>query len=77
MSEFSFKKYEFDGQTAQFSYAYEDFEFTEKVEFFVSGTYSKNVLERALFLAFLVVGTSYYKAFPARTVRFERPYDLS
>ncbi len=71
MSEFSFKKYEFDGQTAQFSYAYEDFEFTEKVEFFVSGTYSKNVLERALFLAFLVVGTSYYKAFPARTVRFE------
>lgn len=71
MSEFVFKKYEFDGKTAQFLYAYEDFEFTEKVEFFVGETYNKNVLEQALFLAFLIVGTSYYKAFPTRTVRFE------
>ena len=37
----------------------------------MSETFNRAVLERALFLAFLTVGTSYYKAFPAVNIKFE------
>lgn len=71
MSDFIFKNYSYSNGLASFSYAYEDNEYTERVEFSPGEDHDSELLDRALFLAFLVVGTSYYKAFPARTVRFE------
>ena len=71
MSEFIFKDYNFDGKVASFRYGYDEIEYQESVTFETAAWYDEAVLDRALFLAFLVVGTSYYKAFPSTTVQFE------
>ncbi len=71
MSKFIFKDYSFDKQTntASFHYCFDDGkEFTEKVVFAQSGEYDEALLDRALFLAFLLAGTSYYKTFPSDSV---------
>lgn len=50
---------------AYFSYENSGIEFTETVEFTdVIQDYDKEVLDKALFLAFILIGTSYYKTFP-------------
>ena len=54
--------YSYSNGLASFSYAYEDNEYTERVEFSPGEDHDSELLDRALFLAFLVVGTSYYKA---------------
>jgi hypothetical protein len=71
MNEFVFESYDFDGKVASFRYTYGNLRYQESVTFDVGQWYDEAVLERALFLAFLVVGTSYYKAFPSPNVRFE------
>lgn len=75
MSTFYFADYGYDSdsQEAFFVYEYEAHTFRETVKFEkVEGQYSDELLERVLFLAFLTVGTSYYKAFPTQDVQFKK-----
>ncbi len=72
MNEFVFESYDFDGKVASFRYTYGNFRHQESVTFEVGQWYDEAVLQRALFLAFLVIGTSYYKAFPSPNVRFDK-----
>lgn len=71
---FVFRSYEFDAatKTAHFRYGFEDGRrFEEKIIFdAASEEYDRETLDRALFLSFILIGTSYYKAFPSREVVF-------
>lgn len=73
---FWFEEYSFSSETgvAEFRYSFDgERHFTERVLFQLSGDiYDDNVLERCLFLAFLVVGTSYYKCFPTVQAQFRQ-----
>jgi UDP-N-acetyl-alpha-D-muramoyl-L-alanyl-L-glutamate epimerase len=74
MSQFIFERYAFDPATAEasFHYRFDDGRsFVERVQFEAGESYNTDALERALQLAFLVIGTSYYKTFPTREVRFD------
>lgn len=75
MKTFVFEDYGFDAKTgiANFRYSYEDgMSFEEKIFYSPPGEYDERALERALFLAFLLVGTSYFKTFPTPNVRFAK-----
>lgn len=78
---FKFLNYTFDPQTlvAEFSYQGNDkIIFTEKVTFAkpkINTTTDSELLDRALFLAFMLIGTSYYKAHPTTTVELPQPLD--
>lgn len=71
---FIFNRYEFDRDTyeAAFFYQFSDGRaFCERIAFERGGEhYDEQVLERSLFLAFLLIGTSYYKTFPTHDVLF-------
>ena len=70
---FIFDSYSFDAAslTATFNYKFDDGrEFREEIIFTEATTYDQAVLDRALFLAFVLIGTSYYKTFPTREVEF-------
>jgi UDP-N-acetyl-alpha-D-muramoyl-L-alanyl-L-glutamate epimerase len=74
MNKFIFKNYEFNPttRTAFFRYGFSDgTEFEESVQFARAGEYDKELLDRALFLSFMLVGTSYYKAFPSKEISLE------
>ncbi len=78
MNRFIFDKYYFDEQelTAYFNYKFENGdEFVESVVFEAEPEYDNSVLDRALFLAFIIIGTSYYKAFPSVEVVINQPID--
>lgn len=78
MKTFIFKSYNFDKDKslASFSYAFEDgFDFTETVSFEVSVEYDDKLLDRALFLAFIIMGTSYYKTFPTTSIKLDAKLD--
>ncbi len=72
MSTFIFKDYTFNEKdlTAKFHYSFDDErEFTEMLVFSREEIeYNSEALERALFLAFILIGASYYKSFPSRKV---------
>lgn len=73
MSAFTFGEYEFDQATfaATFSYVFEEYQFTEKIQFVGQNSdYNREALTRALDLAHLLIGVSYYKAFPTREIMF-------
>lgn len=74
MSAFVFEDYGYDatGKTAYFTYRFDDDQsFTERIEFTeASATYDEAVFARAMFLAFILIGTSYYKTAPTRDIRF-------
>lgn len=78
---FKFLNYSFSPQTliAEFSYQGDDkIIFTEKVTFAkpkTTTTYNPELLDRALFLAFILIGTSYYKAHPTTKVELPQPID--
>lgn len=74
MNKFIFKNYRFNPttRTATFRYGFESgMEFEESVQFSRAGRYDPELLDRALFLSFMLVGTSYYKVFPSREVVLE------
>ena len=72
MTAFVFESYEFADGTARFHYRYDTFRYTETVTFATSDFEpNSDLLDRTLFLAFITVGTSYYKAFPTRDIKFE------
>jgi len=78
MNRFIFKSYSFDDEatTAHFLYGFEDGRnFEESVKFKKSVQYDNELLDRALFLAFVLIGTSYYKTFPSTEVVLEQPLD--
>lgn len=75
MSTFIFEDYTFDdaSSTASFLYRFDDGRrFVEKVTFSPGARPTGQVLDKALFLAFTVIGTSYFKTFPTPNVVFER-----
>lgn len=70
---FIFEEYSFDPATglAEFHYSFDaERQFTERIEFSKSWDYDEAALDRALWLAFLVSGTSYYKTFPTTEISF-------
>jgi UDP-N-acetyl-alpha-D-muramoyl-L-alanyl-L-glutamate epimerase len=75
MPDFIFKSYQYDGVTKQARFNYQNgpgLTFTETITFKQAKTdYNKAVLERAMFLAFILIGTSYYKTFPSPSVKLE------
>ncbi|MDK2899154.1 MAG: UDP-N-acetyl-alpha-D-muramoyl-L-alanyl-L-glutamate epimerase [Patescibacteria group bacterium] len=78
MNRFIFKSYSFNkvDKIASFNYEFEDGQhFTEKVKFNSSGKYNEGLLDKALFLAFVLVGVSYYKTFPSIEVLVDFPID--
>lgn len=59
-------------QVATFRYSNNGFNFTERLRFeTVLPNYDQNTLDRALFMAFVFIGVSYFKTFPTADVRFE------
>ncbi len=78
MNRFVFTSYEYSEEkaTAYFRYAFEDGQtFKEQVAFKPSKAYNPGALDRALFLAFVLIGTSYYKTFPSHEVVMDQPLD--
>jgi UDP-N-acetyl-alpha-D-muramoyl-L-alanyl-L-glutamate epimerase len=70
---FIFDSYTFSpvSLTAQFNYMFDDGRtFQETIVFDEAGEYDQAVLDKALFLAFVLIGTSYYKTFPVSEVSF-------
>lgn len=75
MKKFIFESYGFspETKTATFTYSFDgaDF-FTEEITYKVTNeSYDKDALERALFLAFALVGVSYYKLFPGAKIEWK------
>lgn len=78
---FTFLNYEFNPAdfVAKFHYLGADqTHFTEVVAFQKPAdtfSYDSELLDRALFLAFVIIGTSYYKSHPTKTVILNHPLD--
>lgn len=76
---FKFLSYDFDPETylATFSYqGNDDIIFQEKIHFCKTNLpLNSELLERALFLCFILIGTSYYKAHPTPSVALDFPLD--
>lgn len=84
---FKFLSYYFDRRTSSASFVYQGIDnviFTEKITFATMEHRHFNItddpslnqlLDRALFLAFILIGTSYYKAHPTAEVKLDLPLD--
>ncbi len=76
---FSFENYEFDYETALAKFNYKGADgvsFTETVQFVKTELgINHELLNRALFLSFILIGTSYYKAHPTKSVLLNAPID--
>ena len=72
MNQFVFKNYSYNTVTgeAHFNYFSEGIDFTESIAFQPREQYDAARLDNALFLAFVMIGTSYYKTFPTPDVHF-------
>lgn len=75
MSRFMFEGYGYDARSGEafFSYSFEgeEYYFTERFELVrPAAAYDEELLDRALFFSFLLVGTSYYKSRPSQEVGF-------
>lgn len=72
---FVFDDYRFDAVSgqAEFHYSFEDtdYRFCERLQFQPVAQFDEAAFAPALFLAFVLIGTSYYKAFPSRQVKFK------
>ena len=76
-TEFVFQDYTYDSINGEavFTYNFDgQLQFTERVIFQLPSvnSYDRDALDRALLLAFLIAGTSYYKCFPTTSYRFTR-----
>lgn len=76
---FRFLYYSFDDETFTASFHYEGPDktpFTERVKFVKTDRpIHYELLDRALFLSFILIGTSYYKAHPTKNVSLDAPLD--
>lgn len=65
--------YDSDNGVASFDYSFDkQLKFTERIMFDPMRDYNAAVLDRALWLSFLLAGISYYKSFPGAKVDFGR-----
>ena len=75
IKDFIFESYSFDGKSGKASFRYSfagGHSFEEVIQYQpVEEDYDIAVLDRALFLAFAIIGTSYLKTFPTRTAIFK------
>lgn len=72
MSKFIFESYKLEGTTAIFDYSFDGgLKFQEKIVFEKNDGYNAELLDRALFLSFILIGSSYYKTFPSRLVEIK------
>lgn len=72
MTQFIFDTYSFDADTGEAVFRYyfdQGPSFTETIQFTIRRGFNAAALDRALSLAFLLIGTSYYKTFPTPNVR--------
>lgn len=72
---FVLKNYLYDKQnkSAHFHYHNNDIDFEEIIEFHqVNHDYNQDTLDRALFMAFVLMGTSYYKTFPSADIQIQQ-----
>jgi len=76
MSQFIFDHYSFESVTgkAHFHYHFDDGRAFEEIVIFSDrqSDYDADTLDRALFLAFTIIGTSYFKTFPTSYIGFEQ-----
>lgn len=77
---FRFLDYNFDKKDYIATFCYQGKDgtiFTEKIKFFHPDftDYDENTLKNALFLAFVILGTSYYKAAPTKNVELSEKID--
>ncbi len=76
MSTFIFEKYNFDKDKLQASFYYSfdgKRKFVESIQFnHEEIEYDEAALDKALFLAFLLIGTSYYKTFPTNNIELRQ-----
>lgn len=76
---FRFKNYNFDQETALANFNYEGPDgtlFTETIQFVkTEQPLNSELLDRALFLCFVLIGASYYKAHPTPEVALNQPLD--
>lgn len=76
---FEFNSYNFDPKTyrAVFNYTGADgTNFSEQIQFSPSNQQPNlDLIERAMFLSFVLIGTSYYKAHPTPNLKFDFPLD--
>lgn len=76
---FRFCDYDFDSNTAEANFRYlgtDSIEFTETVQFIKpTQPVNQDLLQRALFLCFILIGTSYYKAHPTPQIELDTPLD--
>lgn len=78
MTKFTFKNFEFDysQSIAKFHYEFDNgYGFAEEVRFQSGFDCDHELMRRALFLAFILIGTSYYKAFPEPVVNMSFDID--
>lgn len=76
---FEFVRYGFDRESyrASFVYRARGREFVETMDFVESDwNYDEAMLDRALFLAWVLVGASYYKCWPTREVMLPADYEI-
>lgn len=67
MKYFEFESYSLGSNRAEFSYNFDSkYRFKEIIEFELvdSPTVNSSILDKAMFLAFILIGTSYFKCFP-------------
>lgn len=76
---FRFLDYNFDPETYRATFSYQgsdDIIFQEKIQFRqTTKLINSELLDRALFLCFVLIGTSYYKAHPTKNVEINFPID--
>jgi hypothetical protein len=80
---FRFDSYSLNNQTgeAEFRYRFGDeYSFSEKIQFELGDQPAvpaerAKLIDRALFLSFVLIGTSYYKAFPTTEVKLDQALD--
>lgn len=77
---FKFSNYHFDPNTGLATFNYEGptgISFSETIQFTLDNSiqYNTETLDHALFLAFIVLGTSYYKSHPTTEVSLSYPLD--
>lgn len=79
MMKFIFESYNFDKNTltATFNYGFDDGrKFSEVIEFSDAiDSFDSEVLDRAMKLAHIIIGVSYYKTFPTTLIQFDMPID--
>lgn len=84
MNSFRFLNYHFDRKTLVTNFRYQGptgIIFTETIEFAKTNTLESlsatdwELIDRALFLSFILIGTSYYKSAPTTKVELNRPID--